>query len=301
MKSEAILRTTAIQRFSVDDGPGIRTTVFCKGCNLHCVWCHNPETISKGASLQFNAGMCIHCGMCVSACPSDAHAFEQEVHTIDRVRCKVCGACAQTCFSGALKILGEERTVSEILGLVLRDKDFFDNTGGGVTFSGGEPMLQHEALRQALELCKDYGLHTAVDTAGNVPFSWFEEIMPFTDLFLYDLKCFSSSAHKRWTGVANELILQNIQKLGERGAKVFIRTPLIEGVNTDESEIESLARFASALEGVQLYQLLPYHDYGAGKYETLGQETKSLKSPDEVKLQKITDVFLRYDIPVRLR
>ena len=188
-----------IQRFSLDDGPGIRTTIFLKGCNLACKWCHNPECIQSGKSLQFNAVQCVFCGACVSACPHHCHVLKDGRHHLDRTACARCMACAAHCPARALAVNGRELSDDEVLCAILRDHTFYKSSGGGVTFSGGEPLLQPDFLVALLKKCKQNGLHTAVDTAGNVSWNIFEEIMPLVDLFLFDVKAATPQVHKNAT------------------------------------------------------------------------------------------------------
>ena len=201
-----------IQRFSIHDGPGIRTTVFFKGCNLSCFWCHNPESIDIKSELQFQASKCIACGICEGVCTEGCHQMIEGFHAFDRTKCIVCGKCALACPPQALSMAGKDYTPEDILDIVLRDMLYYKNSGGGITCSGGEPMMQHEFLRELLGLAKDNGLHTAVDTAGNVPFEWFEQMLWVTDLFLYDLKSMDTSKHQEATGVGNERIIENLLK-----------------------------------------------------------------------------------------
>ena len=192
-----------IQPFSVYDGPGIRTTVFLKGCNLRCAWCHNPESWQRKPQLQFLAEKCIGCGGCFSACPQGVHVLQNGVHLIDREKCIGCGKCADSCFAGALVITGREMTVDQVMSRIQDDALYFQNSGGGVTFSGGECMIQLDFLEELLQRCKQLGIHTAVDTAGHFPFDRYERILPYTDLFLYDIKAFSTETHRELTGVDN--------------------------------------------------------------------------------------------------
>lgn len=295
------LTISKVQRFSVDDGPGIRSTVFLKGCNLRCEWCHNPENIAREPELQFTSERCAFCGRCQVACPEEVHSVEQDVHLINRGRCERSGYCASVCPNLALELIGKTVSAEALCAELLKDADFYESSGGGVTFSGGEPMLQHRALRQVLGLCKERGLHTAIDTAGDVPFSSFQEVMPCTDLFLYDLKCFTSSLHESHIGVSNARILRNACLLGEHGASLIVRVPLIAGINDSEREMARLASFISSVDGVELCQLLPYHDYGVGKYATLGKNASEFRAPDEERLQDILEIFSAFDIPARIR
>lgn len=275
----ASLVVSRVQRFSVDDGPGIRTTVFLKGCNLRCRWCHNPENIEATPELQFKRESCLGCGACAAACDRGVHGFaggsvSGRAHTLARERCEACGACADVCPTGALELVGHAVPVAEVAAEAARDRAFYERSGGGVTFSGGEPLLQHDALAEALRACKQAGLHTAVDTAGAVPFEWFEQIIPYTDLFLYDVKCVSEGLHRWATGVGNRRILGNARRLGEAGACIHVRTPFVEGVNADAEEAGRIADFVAGLPGVERYEPLAYHDYGLGKYELFGKETR---------------------------
>lgn len=268
-----------IQRFSVDDGPGIRTTVFFKGCNLRCLWCHNPECISSGFSIQLMESSCKNCGKCMAVCKRDGHHFEEGAdglrHLLNRKNCIGCGDCAYYCPATAISIIGKAYEPEELIKEVLKDRMYFETSGGGVTFSGGEPMLHPEYLKKVLMKAKEAGLHTAVDTAGNVPFSSFNMVMPYVDVFLYDIKVWEDELHRQATGVSNQLILENLRKLTDAGATVFIRTPVIMEWNGRLEEFEAISSYLASLENpVKLIQLLPYHSYGVGKYATLGLTNK---------------------------
>ena len=244
-----------IQRSSYVDGPGIRTTVFFKGCNLKCRWCHSPEAQSSEKEILFYKDKCRGCGRC-------------ENITEDFV-----------CYSGAKEICGREYDTDELVAAVLADKVFYDASGGGVTFSGGECMLQIDALESILKKCKEHEIHTAVDTAGGVEWEDFERILPFTDLFLYDLKCFSESLHIDGTGVSNRLILENLKALsGARGCEIIIRIPVIPGFNTERAEMEKMASFLKSIRHKSV-ELLPYHKMGKSKYDALGREFTEYEIP----------------------
>jgi pyruvate formate lyase activating enzyme len=258
-----------IQKFSVDDGPGIRTTVFFKGCNLSCLWCHNPECIDRRQELQFIANLCSSCGKCVTVCPTGALSAPGR---IDRERCVLCGACAGVCNPKALKINGEYMTVGDIVEKVIRDKPFFDESGGGVTISGGEALLQADFARDLLRELKALGVHIAVDTAACVPFSSFEKVLPYADLFLIDIKLFDDGLHRKYTGVSNRLVFENIERLDAAGCGVRVRIPLINGVNCADDEIAAIADFVSGKKSVEMVELLAYHAYGEGKYPSLDKE-----------------------------
>ncbi len=264
------LNISRVQRFSVDDGPGIRSTVFMKGCNLRCRWCHNPENLTAEPVLQFRESSCLRCRLCADICPSGAHVFTGRLHSLDRGKCIACGKCSAVCPNHSLEWIGRMAAVDEVVREVLKDRDYYEMSGGGVTFSGGEPLLQPKPLAAALQECKRRGLSTAVDTAGNVPFSAFEEIIPYTDLFLYDIKCISSALHKRHTAVSNERIMENAERLRERKVRMWIRTPLIPGFNEDEQELKKIREFVCQKLRPELHEELPYHNYGEGKYVMLG-------------------------------
>ena len=226
-----------IQRASFVDGPGIRTTVFFKGCNLKCAWCHNPESQSSKVEMLFYRNKCTGCGKCKEKC---AYSLE---------KCDFCEKCTIFCPHDAREICGKEYTVSDVLNIVKKDAILYENSGGGVTFSGGECMLQIDFLEEILKRCKDEGIHTAVDTAGHVPLSYFERVLPHTDLFLYDIKCFDEEKHKKYTGTTNEQIFSNLERLLYLGAKVWLRIPIIPGVNDTTSEMEKIKGFINSVGG----------------------------------------------------
>lgn len=281
---------TNIQRFSLDDGPGIRTTVFFQGCSLHCAWCHNPETIPKLPVLRYHAALCIGCKACAAVCPNSAHRFSQGIHTINRILCTNCGSCTNVCPADALHLSGRLYTAEELTEELVRDKAFYRNSNGGVTFSGGEPMLQTDFLARVLAGCRRRQLHTAVDTAGNVDWEHFERILLDTDLFLYDIKLISPSLHRECTLVSNARIQDNLLRLIARSAAVLVRIPLIPAFH-DDQELEKLAAFLAPLK-LQRIELLPYHRYGIGKYEELGQVyTMDCSEPDDAWLKHALAFF----------
>ena len=261
-----------IQRASFVDGPGIRTTVFFKGCNLKCAWCHNPESQSPKTEMLFYKSKCTECGKCKEKCEKI------------REKCDFCGKCALFCPNDAREVCGREYTADEVFEIIEKDRSFYEGSGGGVTFSGGECMLQIDFLYQILKKCKEAGIHTAVDTAGHVPFEYFKRIMPYTDLFLYDVKCADSEKHRKYTGVGNEQILINLKKLLDSYARVIIRVPVISGVNDSEEEIGKIKKICTGAEKIEL---LPYHAMGEHKYEALGRETPEFFSPSEDKLSAL--------------
>lgn len=262
-----------IQRFSVDDGPGIRTVVFFKGCNMHCLWCHNPESLHPYAEVMFLTQKCIGCGKCVEVCVQNCHTLSDGRQLFDRSHCINCGRCAEVCYTGALAVTGLSMTVEEVVAEIKKDDLFYRNSGGGVTFSGGEPLLQADFLRDVLIECEKAGIHCAIETAGNVPWTSFEKVLPFTDLFLYDIKVVDETLHKKATGSGNKRIISNLKKLAKTGAEIWARTPLIPSINDTLAEKERLAELLATLESIQTHVFLPYHNLGEGKYESLGLST----------------------------
>lgn len=268
-----------IQRNSFVDGPGIRTTVFLKGCNLRCKWCHNPESQLPDRQMMLYKDKCTGCGKCREVCPTGGE------------NCVFCGKCELYCPADARKICGKEYTSDEVLSEVIKDLTFYSNSGGGVTFSGGECMLQIDFLAEILKKCKDSGIHTAVDTAGNVPWEYFEKILPYTDLFLYDVKCFSEELHIKGTGVSNKRIKENLQKLSDEfKGDIIIRIPLIPGYNDDISELQKTADFLSGINAVKT-ELLPYHAMGEHKYDALGMDCTKYTAPTNAETAELKKLF----------
>ena len=268
-----------IQRSSYVDGPGIRTTVFFKGCNLDCKWCHNPESQSADRQMLFYSDKCTGCGKCVSVCPNKGK------------KCELCGKCALFCPRDARKLCGREYGIEEVMRELLRDKCFYENSGGGVTFSGGECMLQIDFLSEILRECKTEGIHTAVDTAGNVPFSYFERILPFTDLFLYDIKAVSAEKHKEGTGADNARILENAKRLSGK-SKILFRVPVIGGFNDEETEMQKIADFLKDIY-YEKVELLPYHALGEHKYRALGVNVEVFSAPSPERMKRFRAMFER--------
>lgn len=259
-----------IQRFSIHDGPGIRTTVFLKGCPVSCLWCHNPESRSAAPQIAFYKSKCIGCGRCASACPHGA--ILETVTRLDRSLCRVCGACAEKCPTEALQLVGRRVTVDEVVDAVMRDEPFYRTSGGGVTLSGGEPLHQTEFCVELLRACREKGLHTCVDTTGYGTWEKLAALAELTNLFLYDIKAVDMGKHERLCGVGNQVILENARKLVDSGAAVIFRAPLVPGLNDSPEDLRALAEFVLSLPGDQRLELMPYHSIGAGKYEALGME-----------------------------
>ena len=259
-----------VKRLAIHDGDGIRTTVFFKGCPLKCVWCHNPEGISFGRQLGYYDHKCIGCGTCVSVCPQQAHGIQDGVHTLDRSRCVACGKCTEHCPNGALTLYGKEMSVDELLPILLEDRDFYETSGGGVTVSGGECLCQAEFCEELLKRLKQENIHTAVDTCGYIPRNHLDRVIPYTDVFLYDMKAFDEDVHIRCTGHSNKKILENIQYLDAQGKCIEVRVPYVPDYNDDQ--IDKMAQFLEMLPHVKLVKVLAYHNYAASKYHALGME-----------------------------
>ena len=259
-----------LQRFCVHDGDGIRTTVFFKGCILNCLWCHNPESKSKKPELRFIENKCIGCGECERVCKSGCHTFTNG-RLIDRQKCNSCFDCVSVCH-GALEVCGIEKTVEEIIQEVLKDKAFYDNSGGGITLSGGEPLVQTEFAKQLLIEAKNNGLNTCLETCGYTEWKNLEEILPFVDTFLWDYKESDEILHKRYTGVYPKLILDNLRKLNERGAKIVLRCPIIPTFNDRVEHFEAIGKLAQSLDGIIRVEVQPYHPLGKDKSKQIGKK-----------------------------
>lgn len=268
-----------VQRYSLQDGPGIRTTVFLKGCPLRCWWCHNPEGQSPEAEVIVLDGRCVRCGECHKACPEDRGRVEGQERLGAGARCIRCGACVAACPTGARQMVGRRMTADEVLAEVLRDGVFYEESGGGVTFSGGEPLMQPTFLMALLAACRARGIRTAVDTSGYAPREDLLATAALADLVLYDLKTVDDARHRRYTGVSNETILDNLQALGRSHGNIWVRVPLVPGFNDGADELEALARFTAAIPGVRQLNLLPYHRTGAHKWAGLGKPPPPVAGP----------------------
>ena len=260
-----------IQKFSLNDGPGIRTTVFLKGCMLNCLWCHNPESKSPKKQLMLHKARCIGCGVCVDACPMGLHSFSKTgAHIIKKESCIACGACAAACV-GALEMVGKEAYVDEIIEDVLKDVAFFENSGGGLTVSGGEPLMQPEFTLQLLKSAKENGLHTCIETCGYAKWEHIEALLPYVDIFLWDVKESDDARHKAYTGVSNKRILENLYLLNAAQANIILRCPIIPGFNDRKEHFAAIGLLAEELSSVQRIDIEPYHPLGKPKSESLGE------------------------------
>ena len=291
-----------IQKFCINDGPGIRTTVFVKGCPLDCLWCHNPESKSTKPEIMYNAGKCVGCGRCVSACPLGLHTLSEEGHAFDRTRCISCGKCSDACYAGALELSGYTVTVEEVIAEVMKDECFYRNSGGGMTVSGGEPLAQFEFTYELLRAAKERGLHTCMETSGFTSASRIERIAPLVDLFLFDYKITDSALHKKYTGVANDGIRENLRRIDALGAKSCLRCPIIPTINDNEAHFASIAEMANSLSHIEEIHIEPYHPLGSGKSEMLGRDypLTGLTFPEEETVAGwIAEIAAKTSVPVR--
>lgn len=285
-----------IKRFAVHDGDGIRTTVFFKGCPLKCLWCHNPETISPERQLAFYSHKCVLCKKCAGAC--ECHKFSENIHKIDRTKCTICGKCVELCPENALEICGKEMSVDKICEILLKDKKFYDESGGGITLSGGECLLQSEACCEILKVMKQSGINTAVDTCGFVPLYAIERIMSYTDIFLYDIKAIDEETHIKCIGRSNKIILDNLAYLDDHGAKSEIRIPFVPGYN--DNELYRIGDFLSKLNNISGVRILPYHNYAASKYESINiKNTLPSKLPSNDDILKAKAILGEYGLKLR--
>lgn len=292
-----------IKRFSIHDGPGIRSTVFLKGCPLSCHWCHNPESQQSAPELILRPERCISCGTCIKACLNGAITQKDDTYLTNRSLCKVCGVCVDVCYADAREIVGKELAADKVLEEVLKDILFYKQSGGGVTFSGGEPLHQPEFLENLLQVSKKKGLHTTLDTCGYAPWDVILRMMPYLDLILYDIKILDDCLHKKYAGVSNKQILENLSSLVDYGTELVIRYPVLPGINDSDKQIRELGEYLKELNGISRVDLLPYHELSAGKYRRLDRQFKhdNWRTPSLLKMKRIQDQLAEFELEVSIR
>ena len=291
-----------VQRYSLHDGPGVRTVVFFKGCPLRCKWCCNPESWKIHTQLSYMPARCIGCGACISACPQGCIQASGSAILYDPKQCVDCGSCVQVCYPQARFLSGREMSVQEVLSQVLKDRKYYEHSGGGITLSGGEVSLQWEFAAALLREAKRCYLHTAVETTGYAAWEHLWPILENTDVVLYDLKHMDAAKHREYTGVDNALILENLKRLVARGRHTIIRLPLIPEHNDDAENLEATARFAQSLNGVREVHILPYHQLGVSKYPLLDYTypLRELKPPTQERIKFAENIFKRYGFQTQI-
>jgi pyruvate formate lyase activating enzyme len=290
-----------VKRYATDDGPGIRTTVFLKGCPLRCSWCHNPEGQVTTSELMYRKKKCLACFECAKACPTGALTHRERHVSINRRLCNLCGKCLNICPADAIKVAGKTFNEVEVMKEIEKDRAFYEESNGGVTFSGGEPLMQVDFLNCLLAECRKENIHTAVDTCGYSSRRNFAKIMNKVDVFLYDIKLMDDRTHKKYTGVSNKLILENLTELADKGKSILARFPLIPGINDDERNVSKTGEFLYK-NGIEDIHVLPYHGAGAEKYRNLGRKYKlnRVKSPSDEELRLIKQKLQAFGLKVRI-
>lgn len=289
-----------IQRFSIHDGPGIRTTVFFKGCPLKCTWCHNPESQNSEREILYDKNKCTLCGKCMKACKNNAIEIKNNILTTNMDKCTFKGDCTVCCINSARQVAGKEYTVDEVVEEVLKDRVFYKNSKGGVTLSGGEPLIYADFVEELLKKLKKENIHTAVDTCGYGDFEAIERISKYTDLFLYDLKLMDDDKHILYTGLSNAVIIDNLIRLSKIHKNINLRLPLIEGINADEDNMIRILKFIKDTN-VKKINFLPYHDIGRHKYEKLSRPySENMKRPADEKLKRFKEIFEKEGYKVKI-
>lgn len=289
-----------IKKFAIHDGEGIRTTVFFKGCPLKCIWCHNPESISTKPEIEYKEARCLDCGACTAVCPHLAHIIDGEHHKYAREACVACGKCVDVCLGEALSLFGKEVTVDEVVDTVLEDRAFYDSSGGGVTLSGGECLLQADFCAELLKKLKEYGINCNVDTCGYVDKSAIDKVAPYTDVFLYDIKHPDSDIHKKHTGVPNEKIIENLRYIDSLGKTIEVRIPLIPEVNDDDETIEKIGALLSGINNLKRVKVLLYNNLAGSKYGNIGKKNTMPEAAPQSRerVEKITEILRNCNLNV---
>ena len=274
-----------LQPFSIHDGPGIRTVIFMKGCNLRCFWCHNPESQDSKKTVAFYPHKCIGCGECVNICPNG----KEGVTARFTENCSLCGKCAEECFSEAIEIIGEEFSVDKLIHTIIKDKNLFITSGGGITFSGGEPLLQPDFVAEVMKRCKAEGIHTAIESAVCIPWENIEKILPYCDYFICDLKSADTDKHKNATGAGNEKIIENLKRLSQTGKLKEVKTPIIPHFNDTKEEIIKIRDIVRSLDGDIKHTLLPFHSICESKYTSQGRIflASGIEEPSKEKMNEL--------------
>lgn len=292
-----------IERYATKDGPGIRTVIFLKGCNLRGIWCQNPESQNCHPQIMYYMNLCRHCGRCIAVCPNHAIRPDDMFGLVtDSTLCTACGTCVEHCYFDARKLMGKVMTVSELMTEIRKDAPYYERSGGGITFSGGEPLLYPEFVKEVAKQCQEEGIHTAIETAGHVPWNVFEQVLPYMNLIFFDIKHIDPEVHKQYTGVTNTRILENLRRLTQVFSPIIIRIPVVPGCNDSAEVQQRIYEFIKPLHGIKHVELLPYHRLGMTKYKGLGmeyplQDLKSLKKED---LSYLTEIAHTVGIPLQI-
>lgn len=292
-----------ILRYTLDDGPGIRSTVFMKGCPLKCAWCSNPESQNTWPEITHRDSFCQKCLQCVGVCEEKAISVDKNGVYIDRNLCTRCGKCVDVCVTGTLQFMGEEKSVEEVFRLVWKDIEYYKNSGGGVTISGGEALFQADFVEALLKMCRDANIHTCLDTSGYGDPNKLKRILNYTNLVYYDLKLIDPVAHQKFTGKSNDIILSNLKIVNKSDVPVVIRIPVISNVNDSDEEINGFAKLASGIDKIDKVHLLPYHKFGMAKYKILDRsyEYTALEAPSAERLQRLKEIVESYKINCEVR
>lgn len=290
-----------IQKYSIHDGPGIRTTIFFKGCPLKCKWCHNPESQSCESEIIFSIDKCIGCNSCIDSCVDKCIRFIDNEVVIDKEKCTLCRNCTNNCPTNAIEMMGKTMTVDEVMKEIEKDMVFYEESGGGVTFSGGEPLLQFEFLKTLLKKCREKGIYTAVDTSGYSSLEKIVEVSQYVQLFLYDIKHIDDEKHINLTGVSNKQILENLSGITKKGSNVWVRVPIIPGINDDDENILGIGSLMNSLNLKDIF-ILPYHNIAINKYDKLGKtySLPNIKTPSDEHMEEIASKLKNFGLNVKI-